>query len=244
MNNYIYKYILLTVDKSEYRYEFQPNNPLVLGKTPEVGLKNLFLWYTYPNISEKYNNNQLTVSREGRTKKITIPTGMYEVEHLSDFINSQLLTEEESAKQFKVINLFVNEATFKCVVKILPGYDISIDFSEGQLHKLLGLEPKVYGGADEGGNDIINITRGVDRILIRCNVVDRDYQYKLSDTLYDILPYAQPGSAIQEKVDVVEFHKCKDRYIRHIDIKITDTSDNLLEFSEPISLKLVFRYQL
>jgi hypothetical protein len=48
-----------------------------------------------------------------------------------------------------------------------------MDFSEGSLHKLLGLEPKVYNKPYEEGTGIINITRGVDRIFIRCNLVEK-----------------------------------------------------------------------
>ena len=47
-----YNYVLLTVDKPVYRYNFHSNHPLILGKNPEIGLKSIFLWYTYPNVSE------------------------------------------------------------------------------------------------------------------------------------------------------------------------------------------------
>ncbi len=57
-----YKYVLLTVDKPVYRYDFHSNHPLILGKNPEIGLKSIFLWYTYPNESEKYGNNKVTLT--------------------------------------------------------------------------------------------------------------------------------------------------------------------------------------
>lgn len=236
------EYILLTVDKPIFRYDFHPNNPLVLGENAEIALKSLFLWYTFPNISKKYSNNVITVSRQGQEKRVIIPDGLYEVSHLSDFINDALLNEEEKLRRLKLIKLIVNESTFRCGVKIMPGMDIYIDFSEGDLYKLLGLEPKRYLKAFENGVSIINITRGVDKILIRCNLVDRQYQSDLRDVLYDVLPYASPGSAIQERIDFCEFVPCKDRYIRCIEIRVTDRNGQLVQFSEPISVKLVFRH--
>ena len=240
MEHYSYSYIIITVDKPKYRYEFQSNNPLILGESPEIGLKSLFMWYTYPNISEKYNNNTLTISQHGVSKHITIPKGMYEVSALSDFINSQLQSAEQTVRK-KLFSLVVNESTFKCIVKIAPNSNLTVDFSEGQLHELLGLDPKIYTEGSEEGKQIINITRGVDKVFIRCSLVNRPFQQEFSDTLYDILPYSQPGAAIQEQIEHVEYHKCKDKFIKYFDIKITDRNGDLLEFSEPVSLKLAFR---
>jgi hypothetical protein len=109
----------------------------------------------------------------------------------------------------------------------------------------LGLEQKIYSEKYEEGTGIINITRGVDKILIRCDVVDRIYQNNLKYVLYDVLPYAQPGAAIQERVrvDNVEYHNCNDKYIRSLEFKITDVNDQPLDFSEQISVKIVFRHK-
>ena len=82
-----------------------------------------------------------------------------------------------------LLHLGVNESTFKCYVKLIEG--VKIDFSEGSLHKLLGLEPKVYDQSYEEGTGIINITRGVDRIFIRCNLVERNYQPEKYDSEYE-----------------------------------------------------------
>ena len=243
MSSFKHDYILINIDKPVYKYDFDSNNPLVLGDQAEIGLKSLFLWYTYPNISEKYNNDTLRMKRNGEWKDVKIPKGMYEVESLGRYLSNQVLTPDEVNDNKSYFRLGVNESTFKCLVKIARGTDIEIDFSKGELHKLLGLEPKIYSSNYEEGIGIINITRGVDKILIRCDVVDRIYQNNLRDVLYDVLPYAQPGAAIQERVDNVEYHRCKDKYIRHLEFKITDVHDQLLDFTEPVSIKIVFRHK-
>ena len=242
-----YNYVLLTVDKPVYRYDFHSNHPLILGTNPEIGLKSIFLWYTYPNVSEKYGNNKVTLTYNNLTVPITIPKGMYEISALSRYLNKKLSDEynnlnaifgEQTEKRI-LLHLGVNESTFKCYVKLIEG--AQMDFSEGSLHKLLGLDPKVYDQPYEEGTGIINITRGVDRIFIRCNLVERYYQPEMKDVLFDILPFAEPGSAIQEKIEKIEYYKCRDSIIRHIELKVTDSKGKLIDLTEPLSIKLCFK---
>ena len=189
-----YEYILLHVDKPLFRYDFHSNHPLILEKHPEFGLKSIFLWYTYPNISEKYNNNKIKITCNGLENVIVMPKGMYEISALSEYLNNQV--NECFASSGERVILGVNESTFECFVRLRDG--IKLDFTQGNLYKLLGLEPKIYDKPYEEGTNIINITRGVDRLFIRCNLVERRYQPEMKDVLFDILPFAQPGSAIQE----------------------------------------------
>ena len=250
-------YILLHVDRPLYRYDFHSNHPLILGKNPQIGVKSIFLWYTYPNISENYGNNVVTVGYRNKSKEITIPTGMYEVAAISALLNDEVAkladskpgagadntTREELLKDreqpMQYLRLGVNESTFKCYVKLAR--DVNIDFTKGKLHEVLGLQSKAYRRSYEEGTNIINITRGVDQIFVRCNLVERNYQSEMKDVLYDILPYAQPGSAIQEKIEKVEFFPCRDSVIRHIELKITDSKGNLIDLAESMSIKLCFR---
>ncbi len=224
----MYEYILLDVKGSEYKYNFHPNNPLILGENPEIGVKNVFLWHTYPNISKKYDNDHFRYTVGDDWQTVNIPEGMYDIDDLN-----KVLSNKEIDAMFKV-----NTATFKCLLEL--GVGVKFDFSSGELYKILGLEPKIYDSSEEG-QKIINITRGVDRILIRCNLVSRPYQKEYSDVLYDILPIGTPGSAIHENIDAVEYHKCKNSVIREIEIRVTDNNNNLVKLTEHFSLKLVFK---
>lgn len=252
MTQYSYEYILLNIDKPQYNLDLHPNHPLMVGNDAEIGVRSIFLWYTYPNISEKYNNNKVKIYFNDEWHNITIPTGMYEVEALSDYLNS-IVTKNITGDEYhtlmkkhfmnedteQYLKIFVDKSTFKC--RLLLKQDIEIDFSEGKLHELLGLEPKIYNRFGEGDN-IVNITRGVDRILFRCNLVERKYQKDIRDVLYDVLPLAEPGSAIQEQVDHVEYYKCRDNHIRRIEIRVTDKDNNYIDLVEPISMKIVIRF--
>lgn len=249
VETYNHEYMLLNIDKSMYHYDLHPNHPLLLGDNAEIGVKSVFMWFTYPNISEKYNNNKVRLYYDEEWHDIIIPTGMYEVSALSEYLNLLILLAKSDSdeplwttdkNQETYISLLVNESTFKCRVLLRP--DVRIDFSEGGLHELLGLEQKIYARSEEGPN-IINITRGVDRILLRCNLVERRHQKDIRDVLYDILPIADPGAAILEQMDNVEYYKCRDEQVRRIEIRVTDKNNNLIDLLEPISLKIVFRYK-
>ena len=97
-------YVLLTVDKPVYRYDFHSNHPLILGKNPEIGLKSIFLWYTYPNVSEKCGNNKVTLKFNSLTVPITIPKGMYEISVLSKYLNNFLMSTTNFMK-FLAVNM-------------------------------------------------------------------------------------------------------------------------------------------
>ncbi len=82
-----YHYVISTVAKPVYRYDFHSNHPLILGKNP--GSKSIFLWYTCPNVSEKYGNNKVTLTYNNLTVPITIPNGVSEISGLSKYLNKQ-----------------------------------------------------------------------------------------------------------------------------------------------------------
>lgn len=240
------QFVLLTVDEPEYTYYFHPNNPLVLGSNPEIGLKSYFMWHTQSNISEKFNNNKVKIFYAGQWKTVTIDRGMYEISSLSKFLNEQIEFPEGRSIDSVInepppkIQLDVNLATFRCIVRLAPGY--KIDFSQGDLYKLLGVQPKIYDQPSEEGPDIINITRNVDNILIRCSLVDRPLQNEFNDVLYDVLPFSEPGSAIFDRIDDPEFYPCKDKIVRHMTIKLTDLDGKEIGLSERVYLKIQFKH--
>jgi len=56
----------------------------------------------------------------------------------------------------------------------------------------------------------------------------------MKDVLFDILPFAEPGSAIQEKLEKIEYYKCRDSIIRRIELKVTDSKGKLIDLTEPL----------
>jgi hypothetical protein len=65
----------------------------------------------------------------------------------------------------------------------------------------------------------------------------------MKNVLFDILPFAQPGSAIQEKLEKIECYQCRDFIIRMIELKVTDSKGKLIDLTEPLSVKICFKSQ-
>ena len=220
-----HQYILLNVTSPDYVYTFPPNKPLLLNPGSEVALKNLFMWCTYSNISEKYNNNKFKVNEGNGFYDVTIPEGLYDIAELQKFLDKENIN----------IKLIPNTATFH--LKLELGENVEVDLSNGKFYELLGLEAKLYKKSEEGIN-LINITRSVDRILIRTDIIERQYQNEYRDVLMDVLPVGKPGAAISMQIENPEYHKCLDPVIRQIRIRVTDEKNELINFQENICLKI------
>lgn len=235
------------INSSNYTYTFPSNEPLILGENAEIGLKSYAYWYTNPNLSSKYQNNIVKVKYNNIWKTITIPDGMWEIDKLGDFINQVTVTGNSvqpigEPNLPQVIKLDVDKSTFHCLVQLKSG--VELDLSEGKLYELLGLEPKIYTSSERGQN-YINITRNLDKIYIRCNLVDRLYQYNLRDVLYSILPIALPGECIMAEVDhPIEYFKCKNRVIREINIRITNENNEEIILKDIVKIKIAFKHHV
>jgi len=230
------------IDSANYTFDFPPNDPLVLGDNATVGLKDIFIWYTWPNISEKYDNNKIKIFHNNAWKTYEIRQGMYEIEHLSDCINRLIADKDvldmDEPEPEKIIDFSVDRSTLHCILRMRAG--VKIDFTSGKLHELLGFEPRIYDSNARGKNNI-NITRGVDKIFIRCDLVSRKHQYKYRDVLYTLSPMALAGEAIMERVEPIEFYPCRNRFIRSITVSVTDKDGKQLLLSEPFNVKLIFK---
>ncbi len=225
------KSIILDVDSGDFVYSFPIHKPLELYKNPQIAMERLFFWYTYPNISPKYENNRLLIKIDDAIEDLTLDTGMYEVDDINLALQKAFNT---NSVKFAI---GVNKVTFKCYVKTVDG--VAVDFSQGNLYKLLGLSKKIYDQPYEEGPNLINITRNVDRLFIRCDLVENE-QFGYENVLYDIIPYA-PGSAIQKEPERLRWLKCKSNFIREIRLKVTDRNNKIVHISEPYSLTIAFR---
>lgn len=249
MSNFVEKieFIELNMKGSNHTLIFPSNEPIVLGENAEIGLKSYMLWYVFPNIAEKYNNNVVKIKHNGAWMTVKIPDGMYEIDTLGQFLNRKILLGRDTLNLYEnepksIVNLEVDKSTFHCIVQLENG--VEIDFTEGKLHELLGLEQKIYSTSERGKN-YINITRNFDKLYIRCNLIDRKHQYELRDVLYSINPIAIPGEAIMAEVDhPVEFYPCKNRVIREINIRLTDATGVEIAYKENVNLKIVFRHNV
>ncbi|GFQ65877.1 uncharacterized protein TNCT_136751 [Trichonephila clavata] len=125
------------------------------------------------------------------THPIPLDDGNYTVRDLNNTIRNTLKGEAQFG---------INFTTSRIVLKLESG--CSIDFSQGELHKILGFEQKIYDQPEETARYLANISRGIDDIHIHCDIIHGTlYNVRTSDVLYSFTPSNPPGSLI--KIDEI-----------------------------------------
>ncbi len=96
---------------------------------------------------------------------------------------------------YKLFFFEINEITLRCVVRLKPGH--KVDFSSGELHEISGFESKIIYKDKTDIKYSINISKGIDRILIHSSLVENSYlNYVKSDVIYSSVPETSPGSLL------------------------------------------------
>lgn len=201
--------ILLTLDSTQvagatsddFRVSYYA--PIELGDANwEVGLVSANLWYSFYNIAAEYSNNTLEYSIDSGANwtTITIPDGAYQITQIDAEIKRQMKdnghfdnSDVNNPKYY--ISIEPDYPTSKVRIVITnPTYQV--DLSTGSLHSLLGFAAAVVSSTSVG-NTVADITRGLNTINIRCDVVDGSYNNGLAgDIIYNFVPDTIPGGNI------------------------------------------------
>jgi hypothetical protein len=217
--------VQITLDSKESDFEVNFKNPIpVIGGPYEMALMSATLWYSWNNIAPEFNNNELKIFRGGGWVTLIIPSGNYDTDQLNYFMDDKF---GESAP----IIFDTNSATDRFIVAIVePG--VRVDFSHGKLHELLGFEPTIITEPINYGSFPGNITRGVERVLIRCNIIIDSYaNHMASDILYSFFPNVSPGNQIQLEPFMPKYLTLGPAdYIHNMQIRITDQLNRPIDF--------------
>ncbi|GFU28967.1 uncharacterized protein TNCV_470881 [Trichonephila clavipes] len=135
-------------EKSEdFKIEFR--NPIPI-KNATIALKSASIWVSWHNINKTYNNHTLTYKIGTETHHITFDDGNYTVRDLNNTIRNILKKGE--------IQFGINFATSRIILKL--------ELSQGELHKILGFEQRIYSQPEGTARYLANISRGIDDIHI------------------------------------------------------------------------------
>lgn len=228
--------VLLTIGSEKDRpedFEVYFTDPIPLGGyNYEVALLGFNIWFSWHNISHEYMNNVLKFYNGTNWQTIVLPNGFYTIELINYFLKSI---------ENKVV-FDVNEITSRCILKLKPGY--KIDFSEGKLNEILGFEAKIIDKTDTEGKFPINITNGIDRILIHCSLVEKSYLRNVkSDVIYSFVPETPPSSLITINPNPPIYLPVRENKLIHtIRMQITDQRNRPLNLNnEPVTYMLYLR---
>jgi hypothetical protein len=221
---------------SRIRYTLFPPFDLSSSNEWEMGFHDLLTYNSIPNIEENVNN-KICFSNGA---SITLPTGSYEIDSISEFIKKQI-ERNKLGIDFKLV---ANNNTLKSEIFCDKGVDFT---QENTIGPLLGfnkivVEPNKWV---ESQNQV-SINK-VDVIRITCNVVRGSYIDGVEGhVLHEFYPTVAPGFKIVEKPNTITYlpinkQNCLEEFV----IALEDQNGNLVNFREEnINIRLVIREKL
>lgn len=252
----------LTGNSSNLQSDFFPVIPL--EGNWEIGLLNLESFNSIPNLSKggvkigtlevteimplsgvvktskNINDNENIVTNKNFENnhvvetEIKIPTGSYELEDISNLINSKY--------GHNIINFRGNRNTLKTEVTV-SGINRFITVNK-ELGDLLGVNRTLtfYSGEKVVLENPTNISR-VNVIRINCNVAQSSYlNGKPTHTIHEFFPNVPPGFRILETPNTVIYHSINTSRIDRINLDLVDQNDRTVDFrGETITIRLHLR---
>jgi len=198
----------------------------------EVSLYSGNIWYSWYNINKENNNNYFWYGNANNKSFFELNDGMYDIDRIN-----QLVTDINGDER---ITFKVDKYSSKCIIKIDD--DHFIDFTDGELYKILGFEQKRYKGGTHLSPNLINITNGLDRVFIKCSIVDNSYfNGKKDKILFSFTPNDLPSSLlrIHPKPDLMWLN-IGEKTVQELQIRIVNKDDKDINLNgEHITLVLL-----
>lgn len=193
-------------------------------KTYVLGLIELLTFNSIPNIDK--NCNKIYIN----DKAYTLPTGSYEITDINDYIQ-KILPKEIS------FSLTANNNTLKSVIKCSE----EINFKKkNSISKLLGFR-KVSLEANKSHTSSRPVKILQFNVLrVECNITQGAYiNEKKVHTIHEFFPAVPPGFKIIEIPSKVIYQPVAVKTISHIQLKIVDENENLVNFrGETVTIRL------
>ena len=240
-------YLLNLSQNSGSTQDFTVNYPSAIPVKGnwELSLIAANLWYSYFNITAAYGNNLLRYYNGTVWKTITIPDGAYQLTQINTYFQQQMQANGDyttGSPNVYYITLAPDYSTLKTALTISNSYQL--DLTAGSINVLLGFNAAIYTTSQEGQQQV-NITNGVNSLLIHCNAIEGSYSnFSGSDIIYSFLPQTPPGSNINLNMGSSRIYlpiKYKDQ-IAQIRMYITDQNNNSINLEgQPVSYTIHLR---
>lgn len=246
--------VSLSGDTSSLCCQFFP--PISLSGSWEIGLLNLETFHSIPNIHNgvvkiggyvqktKYKESKLPELVpdddfpyevvKNTEKTIHIPTGSYEIDDITNYINRQY---EES-----IISFYGNRNTLKTEVTVKNANKF-VEVN-AELAEVMGI--KNGGYTFYTGKEILEnptkITQ-VNVVRINCNIAQSSYlNGKPTHTIHEFFPNVPPGFRIIEVPNTIIYHSINTNSIEFIQLDLIDQNNRLIDFrGEVINIRLHLR---
>jgi hypothetical protein len=227
----------------DFTINFSP--PIAIPRNWALALETLSIWYSWYNISSNFNNQTFRYYNGAVWTNITIPAGLYSIEDINSYVQAQMKANGDYTVVGGVdtfyITLTANYNTFKLDITISGGYQI--DLTVGTLYQLFGFSSAIVSSSQSGTSNV-NITNGVDKILIRVDCVTGGYRGpNASDVIYSFQADGEPSSLLSVKPNRLIFLPLiRSNYLYDLRITVIDQLGRRVNLnSESVNISLVLK---
>ena len=141
------------------------------GGQKTVALSNLSIYYTWKNVKSSSDNNKFKIFAPAWSEEFKLPDGSYSVSDIQDYFEYILKKHSETVDN-PSIRMYINRIENRITFKIKSGYYLELLTPETM--KLLGsTESKIT--KDKNGEKVPHLEI-VELVLVRCSLVNNDYQ--------------------------------------------------------------------
>lgn len=219
--------LTLTLSGSTSVIEANYFPPLELSteKNYVLGLVGFLTFNSIPNIDVA--NNKFYIGQE----IITIPTGSYEIEDISKYIEKQVAPKDISC------HIKSNNNTLKSEIKSEEWINFKPQDSIG---RLLGFTPRKLAPNKTHESDLPVAILKVNALRIECNLTTGAFvNNKRVHTIHEFFPAVPPGYKIIEVPVNVIYLPISIYKIDHVQLRIVDQDGDLVNFrGEVITIRL------
>ena len=236
------------VGRNTVKYTFA--NPIDNSKYDmELGVISVSFPYLFNSIANECNSNKIAyrITALGEWKEITIPDGFYSVETLNTCIKTKIALNGDGVDN---ITISGDSATQKIVILLGGNYQLDLQSSRSDLHKILGYDSGIIlGNETHVGNRTANMSsyneNEIVNIVFRCNIT-QGVSFSSSgiyDSIYTSkLLQLNFGDTAAETIPNVRFNKISVTKIKDIEVTLVSQDNFAIPLiGSPIMVELYFR---
>ena len=160
----------------DFIIKFDPVLKLRNNMTHEFALDKVTMTYSWHNISDKYQNNEMKYSPDGGNLWETVKfiDGMYTYSDLNDYLHHYMKKKghkRTDAKKDDVyyINLTFVLSTYKILIQIDNNYQL--DLRNSKFGELIGFTEEIVKKTEYGEGNLPNMTNSIDMIYINADAI-------------------------------------------------------------------------
>ena len=159
--------------------------------THEIALDKVTMTYSWHNISEQYQNNQIKYSPDGGTswKTVTFVDGMYTYSELNDYLHQYMkkkghkTTDDKTGDNYH-INLTFVLSTYRILIQIDNNYQLAL--RNTKFEELTGFTEKIVNKIEY--DDLPNITNSIDMIYINTDAITNSILNGVNSNTLAVIP--------------------------------------------------------